>query len=51
LASLRWSVYKPVRVARRHSLRRQEWGDPIRVANGDARSQEGVILMFHIVCV
>jgi hypothetical protein len=43
------SVHKPMRVASGHSLGYQEWGDPIRVNNEDAESQEGVIVTFHIV--
>jgi hypothetical protein len=32
LLNLRWeSVHKPIRVANGHSLRRQEWADPMRV--------------------
>jgi hypothetical protein len=44
-------VLKPIKVASGHSLRRQEWGDPMRVASGDAGSQEGLILMSHIAWV
>jgi hypothetical protein len=37
--SLRWgSVHKPMRVTSGHSLGLQEWGDPMRVANGDVGS-------------
>jgi hypothetical protein len=51
LPSLRWgSVHKPIRVASGHSLGRQELGDPIRAANGDAEFQEGVIVTPHIAC-
>jgi len=52
LPSLRWgSVHKPMRVTSEHSLGRQEWGDPMRVASGDAGSQEGVIVASHIAWV
>jgi hypothetical protein len=48
LPSLRWgSVHKPMRVASGHSLGRQEWGDPIRIASGDAGPQEELIVMFY----
>jgi hypothetical protein len=42
------TVHKPIRVASGHLLRLQEWGDPMRVASGDAGSQEGVIVTSHI---
>jgi len=42
------SVHKLMRVASGHSLGRQEWSDPMRVANGDSGSQEGVIVTSHI---
>jgi hypothetical protein len=32
------SMHKPVRDASGHLLGRQEWGDPMRVASGEARS-------------
>jgi hypothetical protein len=35
------SVHKPMRVAGGHSLGRQEWGDPMRVASEDAGSKGG----------
>jgi len=35
------SVYKLMRVASRHSLGCQEWGDPIRIVIGDVGFQEG----------
>jgi hypothetical protein len=41
-------MHKPMRVASGHLLRHQEWGDPTKVANRDARSQEEVIVMSHI---
>jgi hypothetical protein len=37
-----------MRVASEHLLERQECGDPIRVASGDAGSQERVIVTSHI---
>jgi hypothetical protein len=37
-----------MKVTRGHLLGRQEWGDHMRVANGDAGSQEGVIVTFRI---
>jgi hypothetical protein len=37
-----------MRVTSRHLLGRQEWGDPMRVASGDAEFQEGVIVTSHI---
>jgi hypothetical protein len=40
------SVHNPL-----HSLGRQEWGDSMRVASGNAGSQEGVIVTFYIACV
>jgi hypothetical protein len=40
-----------MRVAGEHSLGRQEWGDPMRVANRDAASQEGVIVTSQIAWV
>jgi len=41
-------VHKLMRVVNGHSLGCQEWGDPIRVASGDAGFQDGVIVMSHI---
>jgi hypothetical protein len=37
-----------MRIANGHLLGRQEWGDPMRIASGDAGSQEGVIVTSHI---
>jgi hypothetical protein len=37
-----------MRVAIGHLLGRQELGDPMRVAKGDARSQDRVIVTSHI---
>jgi hypothetical protein len=37
-----------MRVTNGHLLGRQEWSDPIRVASGDAGSQDGVIVTSHI---
>jgi hypothetical protein len=34
-------VHNPMRIASGHSLGRQEWGDPIKVASRDAGSQDG----------
>jgi hypothetical protein len=52
LSNLRWeSVHKPMRVASKHSLGHQELGDPMKVASGDAGSQEGVIVTSHITWV
>jgi hypothetical protein len=52
LPNLRWgSVDKPMRVASGYSLGCQEWGDLMRVASGDAGSQEGVILTSQITWV
>jgi hypothetical protein len=44
-------VHKPMRVISGHSLGREEWGDPMRVASRDVESQEGVIVMSHITRV
>jgi hypothetical protein len=41
-------VHKPIRVVGGHSLGRQEWGDPMRVASEDAGSKGGVIVTSHI---
>jgi hypothetical protein len=40
-----------MRVVRGHSLGRQYWGDPMKVASRDAGSQEGVIVTSHITFV
>jgi hypothetical protein len=37
-----------MRVISKHLLGRQELDDPMRVASGDAGSQEGVIVTSHI---
>jgi len=37
-----------MRVTSGHSLRRQEWGDPMRVASENVGSEEGVIVTSHI---
>jgi len=41
-------VHKPIRVASGHLLERQEWGDLMRVATGDAGSHDRVIVTSHI---
>jgi hypothetical protein len=37
-----------MRVASEHLMKRQEWGDPMRVTSGDSGSQEEVIVTSHI---
>jgi len=44
-------MHKLIRVASKHLLGHQEWGDPMRVTSGDAWSQNGVIVMSHITWV
>jgi hypothetical protein len=44
-------MYKPMRIASRHLLGRQECSDPMRVASVDTGSQDGVIVISHIVWV
>jgi len=41
-------VHKPMRVASKHLLGREELGNPMRVTSGDAGSLEGVIVTSHI---
>jgi hypothetical protein len=41
-------MHKPMKVACGNLLGCQEWGDPIRVASGNAESQEGVIVTSYI---
>jgi len=41
-------MHKLIRVASKHLLGHQEWGDPMRIVSGDAGSQEGVIVMSYI---
>jgi hypothetical protein len=50
--SLRWGcMHKPIRVASELSMGCQEGGDSMRVANGDAGSQEGLIVTSHIAWI
>jgi len=41
-------VHKPIKVASRHSLGRQELGDPVRVTSMDDRSQNEMIVTSHV---
>jgi len=51
LPSLRWGECAQAHKASGHSLGRQEWGDPLKVASRDARPLEGRIVTSHIIWV